>query len=451
MTRNVERNLAAIIDISRQTESIEIELAPALTLTGTVTNPESVPFSGARVTALSLRKWTWGYLMPQRIYTDNKGRFEFRVLPQLQEYELAIRAENYLDERYTTGLINTIKETEEIAPIVLHQKQDTANGIEYGRLFVNVVDKNSKPIDITEVQMWNAKDHFRAEKKLLVVTSKDKPGFYRIEEIPTGYYHVISINEEGYAPFHQTDVLIEKDNTNTINCILSRGGTIEGQVVNEQGKPVEGMPVLIKSPLYCRRDVITDENGRFYVECMPDMHYSVVAEPESESPYETAVFRGDVSCGHEDIKIVVQNKKGIRLGASLIGENLPGFEGIEINLDTSQIKDKNMLICFFDMQQRPSRNCLMQLSKRAQELKAKDIVVVGIQASEVDDNTLSEWVKSSGVSFPVGIIETNIDEIKLKWGVKGLPWLILTDKKHTVIAEGIGLDELDAKIENTVH
>ena len=454
MARNIERNLAVIVDISRQTESIEIALASALTLTGTVTNPAGVPFSGARVTALSLRKWTWGYFMPQRIYTDDKGRFEFSILPQLQEYELAIHADNYLDERYTTGLINTMKETEEIAPIVLHQKQDTANGIEYGRLFVNVVDENSKPIDITEVQMWNAKDHFRADKKSFVVTSKDKPMFYRIEEIPTGYYHVISINEDGYAPFQQTDVLIEKDSTNTINCILSRGGTIEGLVVNEQGKPVEGMPVLIKSPLYCRMDVITDEDGRFYADCMPDMRYSVVAEPESESPYETTVFRGDVLCGRKDIKIVIQNKKGTRLGTSLIGKNLPGFESIEINLDTSQTKDKQMLICFFDMQQRPSRRCTSQLNEQIKQLSDKGVTVIGIQASKVDDKALNEWVKSSGVSFPVGTIEgdpsatlgTSIEEVQFKWGVKSLPWLILTDKSHTVIAEGFTISELDEKL-----
>jgi len=446
MTRNVERNLAAIVDISRQTETIEIELAPALTLTGTVTNPEGVPFSGARVGALSLRKWKWGYFMLQSIYTDDKGRFEFPVLPQLQEYELTIRAENCLDECFTIGQLNTIKETEEIAPIALHRKQDTANFIEYGQLFVNVVDEDSRPIDITEIHLWDAKDHLIADKESFVVTSTDKPGFYRIEEIPTGYYHVCSINEEGYAPFHRTDVLIEKDSINTINCILSRGGTIEGHVVNEQGKPVEGMPVLIKSPLYCRRDLITDENGRFYADYMPDMHYSVVAEPESESPYETAVFRGDVLCGQKDIKIVIQNKKGTRLGASLIGENLPGFEGIEINLDTSLAKDKQILFCFFDYEQRPSRNCIIQLSEKAQKLATKDIVIVAIQASTIDEKTFNEWAKGQNISFPVGMIEADEEQTRIKWGVKSLPWLILTDRKHIVRAEGLAFSELNEKL-----
>jgi protocatechuate 3,4-dioxygenase beta subunit len=447
MVRNIKRNLAVIVDISRHTENIEIELAPALTLKGTVTNSEGQPVSGARM-ILTLRKWTWGSFISQRIYVDDEGRFEFPVLPQLQEYELNIRAENYLYESFTIGQLNTIKETEEIAPIVLHQKQDTANGIMYGQLFVNVVDEDGKPIDITEIQLWDAKDHRTADKETFVATSTDKPGFYRIEKIPTGYYHVISINEEGYALFQQTDVLIENEDTKTIDCILSKGGIIEGLVVNEQGKPVEGMPVLIKSPLYCRRDLITDENGHFYADYIPDMHYSVVAEPESESPYETTVFRGDVLCSQKDIKIVVQNKKGTRLRTSLVGENLTGFMGIKIDLAPNASKDKLMLLCFFDINQRPSRNCLMQLSKRAQELKAKGIVIIAVQASKVERAKLDKWIKENGITFPVGIIESDSEKTRFNWGVRSLPWLILTDTKHIVRAEGFGLVDLDEKLNN---
>jgi len=32
------------------------------------------------------------------------------------------------------------------------------------------------------------------------------------------------------------------------------------------------------------------------------------------------------------------------------------------------------------------------------------------------------------------------------WGVKSLPWLILTDQKHIVEANGFSLAELDEKI-----
>ena len=34
----------------------------------------------------------------------------------------------------------------------------------------------------------------------------------------------------------------------------------------------------------------------------------------------------------------------------------------------------------------------------------------------------------------------------MSWGAHALPWLILTDKKHIVQAEGFGISELDEKI-----
>jgi hypothetical protein len=135
----------------------------------------------------------------------------------------------------------------------------------------------------------------------------------------------------------------------------------------------------------------------------------------------------------------------IRVG---VDKTLPEFEGIKLNLFAEQIKDKVILLCFFNINQRPSRNCLLQLSKRAQELKAKDVVVVAVQASKVDDSALNEWVEKNNIPFPVGMIQDDEEKIRFTWGVRSLPWLILTDKKHIVTAEGFSLAELDEKLNN---
>jgi hypothetical protein len=131
---------------------------------------------------------------------------------------------------------------------------------------------------------------------------------------------------------------------------------------------------------------------------------------------------------------------------SLLNKSLPALTELSKDLSEIRSSDKSILICFFDIEQRPSRNCILQLSKRAQELKEKDIVVVAIQASKVERAKLDEWVKESSISFPAGIIESDSEKILSTWGVKSLPWLILTDKKHIVVAEGFSLDELDEKI-----
>jgi hypothetical protein len=46
------------------------------------------------------------------------------------------------------------------------------------------------------------------------------------------------------------------------------------------------------------------------------------------------------------------------------------------------------------------------------------------------------------------MIKADDAKTRIAWGVNSLPRLILTDKKHTVIAEGFAINELDKKIKN---
>jgi len=128
----------------------------------------------------------------------------------------------------------------------------------------------------------------------------------------------------------------------------------------------------------------------------------------------------------------------------LIGRPLPKFESL--TLSSEEIQSKSILVCFWDMNQRPSRNCILQLSKRAQELRAKDVVVIAVQASKIEQAKLDEWKKENNISFPVGVIRRDGAHTRRVWGVRSLPWLILTDTEHIVLAEGFNIDELDGKI-----
>ena len=98
------------------------------------------------------------------------------------------------------------------------------------------------------------------------------------------------------------------------------------------------------------------------------------------------------------------------------------------------------------MQQRPSRYCLNQLAKQAEQLKQKGVTVIAIQASQVDENKLNEWIKKYNIPFKVAMIQDNEEQTRFAWGVRSLPWLILTDKNHIVRAEGFGVNELNERI-----
>jgi len=133
-------------------------------------------------------------------------------------------------------------------------------------------------------------------------------------------------------------------------------------------------------------------------------------------------------------------------GTLLPGEALPNFDGIKIDFPAQDSKNKILLACFFDMEQRSSRYCINQLAKQAEQLKQKSVTIFTVQASKIDKNKLDEWVKKYNVPFPVGKIEGDEEKIRFTWGVKSLPWLILTDKKHIVHAEGFSINEFDERL-----
>jgi hypothetical protein len=50
-------------------------------------------------------------------------------------------------------------------------------------------------------------------------------------------------------------------------------------------------------------------------------------------------------------------------------------------------------------------------------------------------------------SFTVGKIRNHHKQVRFTWGVRSLPWLILTDRNHIVRAEGIPPAEIQNRIE----
>ncbi|MHC4647641.1 MAG: redoxin domain-containing protein, partial [Planctomycetota bacterium] len=133
---------------------------------------------------------------------------------------------------------------------------------------------------------------------------------------------------------------------------------------------------------------------------------------------------------------------------SLIDKMLPKLDGIGIEFNAERARNKMVLVCFADVYQRPSRHCVRELTRRAEELKEEGVVVVCVQGSKTDQQELNDWIKKNEVAFPVGMIEGDEEEVRSKWGVKSLPWLILTDRNHIVTAEGFGIEELEGRIEH---
>lgn len=134
-------------------------------------------------------------------------------------------------------------------------------------------------------------------------------------------------------------------------------------------------------------------------------------------------------------------------GRTLMGKAIPDFDDITTEFSREQAQGKSLLICFWDYDVRPSRNCVLELNKRAADLKQKGIETLIIQIAKTDRQTINNWLKEYEIKLITGSAGENESKIRYNWAIKSLPWLILTNKSHAVIEEGFGISELDEKID----
>jgi len=73
------------------------------------------------------------------------------------------------------------------------------------------------------------------------------------------------------------------------------------------------------------------------------------------------------------------------------------------------------------------------------------VTLVVVQVSKVDLTRYDAFLDAAHIGTPVRMIEQGFETKKLQWGAKGLPWLILTDKAHVVVGEGLSVEAVVGK------
>jgi hypothetical protein len=280
----------------------------------------------------------------------------------------------------------------------------------------------------------------------------------------------IELKEDGeynlrFSPDHQAALIVydvpvgKKD----LKVTLQEGGTVTGRLVRiEKGHKIAIPNAEIKVEQTSRwsfshlgfdrdRQTVTDAEGRFRVEHLTTQIRAIQDKPgfvprpwkvSHGDNSETIVFDGDATT--KDIELVV--RPDLADAPPLQGNPLPGFDGIALDLTPEQIHSKRVLVCFFDWEQRPSRNCLLQLARQASGLQEKGVAIVAVHVTRNNEAGLRQWVADSKIPFPVGMIQGDREEVLFTWSAKSLPWLVLTDANHIVTAEGFAPNELDRKM-----
>lgn len=218
--------------------------------------------------------------------------------------------------------------------------------------------------------------------------------------------------------------------------------SISGVVTTADGEPAAGVPILVRGNDQPIRNTITDSNGRFNVNRVCKGPLRIQANFDGRRGG-SGVLRAEG--GDQNLKIILGQNRVHAKQVSLIGTKLPNLKDLGIDLPQSDIETKVILICFFDMNQRTSRHLMRQLARQSEQLQEEGVTVLAVQGAKLVKDTFNKWIKENDIRFSGGMIMDDTGKTLSTWGVKALPWLILTNRQHLVTAEGFALDELAAQ------
>ena len=314
-----------------------------------------------------------------------------------------------------------------------------------------ITDPNSLPIPVARIRLYVRLGGWLAYVGEEIVT--DTEGRYEIPAVPPlqkDDIYRINVNAAGYCPLRFEWVSLTNNYANRVDLspfvLQPLNMSISGIVVDADDKPVPNKVVHVNSPPGGQeqpdKGTITNADGRFFFSriCKGPLRLQAGWARDKDMGFL------DAQAGDKDVKIVLGQKRVHTDRFSLVGKPLPELEEFGLKSTFEAADGKKILVCFWDMYQRPSRNCALQLDKRAKLLAEKGIYTVLVYAGPIVESALNDWLRKNRITIPSGKFDGNMQVLGRTWAVQSLPWLVLTDRDHIVIAEGFSLAELDEKI-----
>ncbi|MBN1257602.1 MAG: carboxypeptidase regulatory-like domain-containing protein, partial [Planctomycetes bacterium] len=418
--------------VAGETTRKEAQLKVQPKITGTIMNPDGKPLAGVNIKILP----SGG----QGATTDKEGKFTTTAQRWggMEDMQLILVARDQKNNLAATYAIE-----DEAKPIELNlAPAATFTG--------QVTDENDKPLP--DAQVYIMLNSGRYGSTLTQGRIKvDAEGRYELNAIPTGYRYDVNAQAEGYGQARTNHQLAE-DEAEKIEletlvlpmAILS----ISGTVVDADDKLVEGAEVYVYGDKQPHRQAQTDKEGKFKIDNIVAGELQVNAHLRGGNNQNGMVR---AQGGDTEIKVVLGQYPGQRPqvpeATSLLGKPLPSLEDFGLQPASELAQGKRVVICFWDMEQRPSRRMITILAGRAEELAQKNVILLSVQGALADEADVQDWAEQAGVTIPIGKVpEEKIKRDKLlrSWGVSSMPWLIVVDEGHIVRREGITLEQFDA-------
>ena len=282
----------------------------------------------------------------------------------------------------------------------------------------------------------------------------DGQGRYEIRGMPPWERYTLRAEKDGYGcDQKRVDLLDAGGKTTAVEAMVLpvADQSVGGVVIDVDGKPVAGCPVSVQGEKQTPRTGQTDAEGRFSIDRICPGRMQIGAFVQDRHLHASK----EVQAGDRNVRLVLTplqtGNRGPSVPPSLVGQPLPNLAEFKVVLNAEETRGKRLLVCFWDSEQRPSRHMVQQLVAQARDLAGKGAVRVLVHARAGDEKPIAEWLSKEKFTGPTGAVPPTADKntaetALFRWGVRGLPWLVLTDPEHVVRAEGLSLEELNSRL-----
>lgn len=238
--------------------NINFTLQRGGSISGQVIDDSGNPINNANVNVYSIDDALITYFSN----TDDLGNYIVSSMKS-GEYRIQIRASGWITQEYSTNVIVYAPNDTSQINFTLHPE---------GSISGTISDEQETPITNADVLAVPVNGN-----SISSVNRSNTSGNYLITGLESGDY-IVKVQAKGWIKQQRIEpvTVTASQKTENINFILKRGGSISGQVLDEQKQPVENAQVYVydldnSSYYYC----YTDDNGNYIIQSLPSGTYKV--------------------------------------------------------------------------------------------------------------------------------------------------------------------------------
>jgi protocatechuate 3,4-dioxygenase beta subunit len=318
VARSMDRNLAALHEVDESTKNLDVDLKPAMSISGRIQDVKGKPITNATA-FLMLQTENFGFQVSrQPIRVDAQGRIEVKTLPLGEHYNLSALAKGYGSGNQQMDNPNPNADHYDFPPIILNLADRKIAG--------RVLGTNGQPV--TGVNVW-----MNGEGQPNGNATTDASGRFAFDACPGA----VSLSANGEGLYANADAMAGDTNVvirfNSNNTVFSQNSlTVSGTVYDSSGRPAVGAHVAVTPAWGMANSAVTDENGEYSLQWqdqagMRNAKYSVIARDTEQN------LAGIEPLDAKTTRVSVHMVSGFSISGTILDSSSAPITHADVNLN----------------------------------------------------------------------------------------------------------------------